>query len=496
MEWSATIESVKTGRTDIMLGNMGWTPTRAQVMCITDAIYYAGTFVTMKKDQPFATDVGIDDMKGRSIGTVTGFTIVPEMKKVPGTTEVKLYDTTDACIRDVSAGRLDFAILDAPSVDYMILQNAGLGLKQIPIRPDASFPQLTSKQHTVMGMNMANPGPVRCRQCRREVAVVRPRRTPSCSPNTASATPTTQYRRPTTLGSASTVTRAATWPVRARIRPRISRRHLPEPRRTGARSRMIERADAVVIGSGALGASVAFHLARGGCAAVALLDRHEIASQTSPRAAGLTAQVRRSELMTDLAVKGVREIERFVEVTGEPFVYHQSGSLKIARRAEHGEQLKEEVELGQRARHRHRFRLAGEGGGADAFPPPRRYPLGELHPGRSLSGASSRSRWAMRGRPSGSARRSCRTRPSTTSSSRAAASAASVTERGEILTPVVVDAAGGWARAVAARAAARRADGDDAHQLLITQPIAGVAPAQPITRIVDANVYVRPADGG
>jgi len=157
MEWSATIESVKTGRTDIMLGNMGWTPTRAQVMCITDAIYYAGTFVTMKKDQPFATDVGIDDMKGRSIGTVTGFTIVPEMKKVPGTTEVKLYDTTDACIRDVSAGRLDFAILDAPSVDYMILQNAGLGLKQIPIRPDASFPQLTSKQHTVMGMNMANP---------------------------------------------------------------------------------------------------------------------------------------------------------------------------------------------------------------------------------------------------------------------------------------------------------------------------------------------------
>ena len=39
----------------------------------------------------------------------------------------------------------------------MILQNAGLGLKQIPIRADASFPQLTSKQHTVMGMNMANP---------------------------------------------------------------------------------------------------------------------------------------------------------------------------------------------------------------------------------------------------------------------------------------------------------------------------------------------------
>ena len=156
MEWSATVESVRTGRTDIMLGNMGWTPTRAKVLLITDAIYYAGTFATMKKDVPLEK-VGIADMKGRSIGTVTGFTIVPEMKKVPGTTDVKLYDTSDACIRDVVAGRLDFAMLDPPTVDYMILQNAGWGLKQIPIVHDDAFPQLTSKQHTVMGMNQENP---------------------------------------------------------------------------------------------------------------------------------------------------------------------------------------------------------------------------------------------------------------------------------------------------------------------------------------------------
>jgi polar amino acid transport system substrate-binding protein len=157
MEWSATIESIKTRRADIMLGNMGWTPKRAEVMLITDAPYYAGTFVTMKADVPFTETVGVDDFKGHSIGTVTGFTIVPEMKKVPGTTEVKLYDTSDGCIRDVVAGRLDFAILDAPTVDYMIQQNAGIGLKQIPIKPDAGYPQLTSKQHTVFGMNGQNP---------------------------------------------------------------------------------------------------------------------------------------------------------------------------------------------------------------------------------------------------------------------------------------------------------------------------------------------------
>ena len=155
MEWSATVESVRTGRTDIMLGNMGWTPTRAKVLAITDAIYYAGTFGTMKRDNPLAK-LAIGDMKGHSIGTVTGFTIVPEMKKVPGTTDVKLYDTSDACIRDVVAGRLDFAMLDPPTVDYMILQNPNWGLKQIPVVHDDAFPQLTSKQHTVMGMSQDN----------------------------------------------------------------------------------------------------------------------------------------------------------------------------------------------------------------------------------------------------------------------------------------------------------------------------------------------------
>ena len=53
MEWSATVQSVKSGRADIMAGNMGWTPARAQALLITDAIYYAGTFACMKKDQPF-----------------------------------------------------------------------------------------------------------------------------------------------------------------------------------------------------------------------------------------------------------------------------------------------------------------------------------------------------------------------------------------------------------------------------------------------------------
>src|SRR6266704_4297822 len=111
---------------------------------------------------------------------------------------------------------------------------------------------------------------------------------------------------------------------------------------------MLQEAAAVVIGSGALGSSVAFHLAKAGLVQVALVDKHAIASQTSPRAAGLTSQIRRSELMTRLATMAVDKIKNFAVETGEEMIYFQSGSLKIARTPEHQQQLQRDVELGQK----------------------------------------------------------------------------------------------------------------------------------------------------
>src|SRR5579864_4027634 len=111
---------------------------------------------------------------------------------------------------------------------------------------------------------------------------------------------------------------------------------------------MLQQAEAVVIGSGALGSSVAFHLAKAGLAPVVLIDKHEIASQTSPRAAGLTSQIRQSELMTRLATMAVNKIKNFTLETGEEMIYCQSGSLKIARTPEHQQQLQRDVALGQR----------------------------------------------------------------------------------------------------------------------------------------------------
>src|SRR5271167_476975 len=63
---------------------------------------------------------------------------------------------------------------------------------------------------------------------------------------------------------------------------------------------MISTADVVVVGSGGLGAATAHYLAKRRGVRVALLDKHEIGSQTSPRAAGMVSCVRKSDLMIKL----------------------------------------------------------------------------------------------------------------------------------------------------------------------------------------------------
>ena len=69
------------------------------------------------------------------------------------------------------------------------------------------------------------------------------------------------------------------------------------------------------------------------------------------------------------------------------------------------------------------------------------------------------------------------------------------TSQRSISTNVVVAAAGAWTRQVAEFAAGAIAVAPVRHQLLITEPTA-ISQDDPIVRVVDAAVYLRPARGG
>jgi glycine/D-amino acid oxidase-like deaminating enzyme len=250
-------------------------------------------------------------------------------------------------------------------------------------------------------------------------------------------------------------------------------------------------ADIVVIGAGALGLSTALHCAMSG-RSVAVVERHTAGSQASGRAAGLFKSVQADELRTRLARRSIAKAVTFADWAGTPLAVARSGSFLIARTAQHREFLRRELAQSRRW-------------GADvreATPAPLSYyrPASDefavwcpedvyIEEPASLIEACLAA---------------CQRHGAVVSENEpvigipvmAGRVAGVETQHRSITAPVVVDAAGAWVRRVAGLAGARVPVTTVRHQLLITEPDAEIDPADPITRVVDAAVYLRPARGG
>jgi 4-methylaminobutanoate oxidase (formaldehyde-forming) len=253
-------------------------------------------------------------------------------------------------------------------------------------------------------------------------------------------------------------------------------------------------ADAVVIGSGAFGASTAYHLARRGLA-VTLVDQHALASQTSPRAAGLTSKADPTPTLARLRHEACEAFERFESEMGRPVDFHRSGSLRAA----YTDAAVERVRIAQQTADS----LGIEARLVDAAEAERLAPHFKAGVARLILHVPSDG-WVDPAKVAiGFATRAgelgARLLPFTPVQallSDGVRATGVVTPRGEIRAPVVVDAAGGWTARVAASVGIALPLVPVRHQLFITEPIAGVEPLQPIVRLVEASVYVRYEQGG
>jgi glycine/D-amino acid oxidase-like deaminating enzyme len=257
---------------------------------------------------------------------------------------------------------------------------------------------------------------------------------------------------------------------------------------------MISKADTIVIGSGGLGAATAYYLSKRGLNVV-LVDKHDIGSQTSPRAAGMVSCARKSDLMIGLIKDACRKIEAFTEETGQPLDWVHSGSLKIARRPQDAAVIKADLERGRRM-------------GLDVEPiSPEQ--ASRLNPFLKPTGVVA----AMR---IGDDRYFDPAQVATGFARAAAAQGATVlpktdvlavniiaskvtgvtTAKGIIEGPIVVDAAGAWTRQVAEASGISVPLVPTRQQLIVTEPLDGARADLPMVRIIDAAVYTRPCQGG
>jgi glycine/D-amino acid oxidase-like deaminating enzyme len=226
------------------------------------------------------------------------------------------------------------------------------------------------------------------------------------------------------------------------------------------------------------------------------MDRVEVASQTSPRAAGLFKHVQSTRTRTALAALSARKVIDFERETGIPLPAVRSGSLMVASRPAHAEHLKREVARARAWGTRAEL--------VDAATASRLMPM--LRADKLLAIAHvpddlyiDEPKQLLDAHLRAAALAGVDVLPHTNVTGihvEQGRACGVVTSRGETDAPVVVDAAGAWARAVGALAGAYLPVVSLRHQLYITDAVDGMEPQFPIVRFVDAAVYVRPARQG
>ncbi|MBV8878136.1 MAG: FAD-dependent oxidoreductase, partial [Gammaproteobacteria bacterium] len=249
-------------------------------------------------------------------------------------------------------------------------------------------------------------------------------------------------------------------------------------------------ASVVIIGGGIVGCSVAYHLAKRGCADALLLERSKLTCGTTWHAAGLVGQLRATQNLTRLAQYTTQLYEGLERETGQATGFRQVGSIAVAASAARLEELKRgasmarcfglEVELLSAGAAQERWPLLSTEGVVGAVFLPKD---GQTNPVdttqalargaraggvRILEGVAVTAIDKNRGRVRGVA-----------------------TDHGEVRADVVVNCAGMWAREVAGWVDVSVPLHAAEHFYIVTQPIAGLASGLPVLRDADACSYFK-----
>ena len=104
-------------------------------------------------------------------------------------------------------------------------------------------------------------------------------------------------------------------------------------------------ADVLVIGGGVAGLSTALQLARRG-KSVIVLERGQLGSGSTGRAAGLLGQLRGTAASTRMLMDGVETVRELEKETGEE-IFLQTGSLRVAATPDRAQEIVDLVEMGK-----------------------------------------------------------------------------------------------------------------------------------------------------
>ncbi len=257
---------------------------------------------------------------------------------------------------------------------------------------------------------------------------------------------------------------------------------------------MKDRARVVIIGGGAVGCSIAYHLAKAGERDVMILEKSALCHGSTWHAAGLVGQLRSDRGLTRLMQWSVELYGRLAAEVEQATDWKPSGSLRVAASPERWTEIKRNAEKARRFGLELQLLSAAEA--RDLFPLMSATGVvgAAFIPSDGYIDPSSLTQALAKGARKGGVaiHEGVRVTGITMKDHRAAAVA---TDHGTVACEVLVNAAGIWSRDVGALAGIAVPAAAVEHQYIVTEKIPGLPPGLPSFRDPDANFYLKPDVG-
>jgi 4-methylaminobutanoate oxidase (formaldehyde-forming) len=264
----------------------------------------------------------------------------------------------------------------------------------------------------------------------------------------------------------------------------------PAPQATPTGGALPSQARVVVIGGGAVGCSVAYHLTKRGWRDVVLLERKQLTSGTTWHAAGLVGQLRATYNLSMLAKYAMEMYAELEQTTEMSTGFRRTGSILLATTEGRWEEVKRGASMARICGFEVELLTGAQA--AELFP----YldPSGVIGaaylPGDGVGSPTDATMAVARAARMGGAKIFENTKVTAVHEKDGRVTGVS-TDRGEVACEYVVNCAGMWARELAAPNDITIPNHACEHFYVITEPIEGIDPNLPVLRSPDDTTYIR-----